>query len=172
MASARAADSEGTAPISPDEWVSPGVSRPKLLLIGAGITLAAALFFFIAWYERANMIVSSIIGAVFILCFVWYLRIEAPTPFTIRLDAEHITRTERGGAPATIPWAEIVRVKEEVFKSGTAVSLSVYHRRPGGNPYRAFVVYRDDVPRFDALLAAVRARLPEQATWQRETVHE
>jgi hypothetical protein len=37
---------------------------------------------------------------------------------------------------------------------------------------RSFVVYRDDIPRFDDFLAAVRARLPEGVEWRRETVHE
>jgi len=165
-----AADASGGAEAR--EWVGPGVSLRKKLLTGLGVALVAALFLFIAWYENAGMLASTLIGLVFIGCFVWYLRIVAPTPFTLRLDAAGIARTERGGEPRAIPWTGVARVKEEVFKSGTPVSLAVYKRVGERNVARAFVVYRDDVPCFDALLAAVRAALPEGTPWQRETVHE
>src|SRR3954453_4471061 len=78
------------------EWVSPGVSLGKRILTGVGVALVAALFIFIALYENASMLVSTLIGLVFIGCFVWYLRIVAPTPYTLRLDDAGITRTERG----------------------------------------------------------------------------
>lgn len=154
------------------EWVSPGVSLRKRWLTGLGVALIAAVFLFIAWYENAGMLVSTLIGIVFIGCFVWYLRIVAPTPFTLHLDAAAITRTERGGQPQSVPWAGIARVKEEVFKSGTPVSLAIYKRVGERNVARMYVVYRDDIPRFDDLLAAVRTSLPESVPWQRETVHE
>lgn len=153
-------------------WVSPGVSPRKRTLTALAILFSAALFMVIAAHEGASMWVSTLIGAIFIGCFVWYLRIVAPTPFTLRLDAHSITRQDRGGAPASVPWQEVARVKEEVFKNGTPISLAVYKRVGERGVYRAFVVYRDDVPRFDALLGAVRAALPEGARWQRETVHE
>jgi hypothetical protein len=71
-----------------------------------------------------------------------------------------------------IPWTEMARVKEEVFKNGTPISLSFYKRVGERGVFRTFVVYRDDVPRFDALLSAVRTASPEGVRWQRETVHE
>lgn len=153
-------------------WASPGVSMPKRVLTALGVALAAALFIFIAAHEGASMWASTLIGAIFIGCFVWYLRIVAPTPFTLRLDAQAITREERGSAPAAIPWTGIARAKEEVFKSGTSVSLTIYKRVGERGVHRAFVVYRDDIAHFDAFLAAVRARLPEGTPYQRETVHE
>jgi hypothetical protein len=153
-------------------WASPGVSPGKRRLTGLSIALAAALFIFIAAFEGGPIWVSTLIGIVFIGCFIWYLRIVAPTPFTLRLDTEGITRSERDGEPVTIPWAGLARVKEEAFKNGKPVSLAVYKRVGERGVYRAFVVYRDDIPRFDALLAAVRAGLPEGVPYQRETVHE
>src|SRR5437879_3953809 len=89
------------------EWVSPGVSMSRRILTGIGVALAAAVFFVIALTQGAPMVVSTIIGVVFIGCFVWYLRIVAPMPFTIRLDEGGITRTERGGEPASIPWSGV-----------------------------------------------------------------
>jgi hypothetical protein len=154
------------------EWDSPGVSLRKRILTGAGVALVAALFLFIAWYERASMFISTLIGLVFIGCFIWYLRIVAPTPYTLRLDGAGITRTERNGEPQVIAWTGIARIKEEAFKNGTSVSFALYKRAGERNVARSFVVYRDDIPRFDEFLAAVRARLPEGVEWRRETVHE
>ncbi len=154
------------------EWVCPGVSPSKRWLTGLSIALAAALFIFIAAHQGASMWVSTVIGIVFIGCFIWYLRIVAPMPFTLRLDATGITRTERGGEPTAIPWTGMARVKEEVFSNGKPVSLAVYKRVGERGVHRAFVVYRDDIPHFDAFLAAVRAALPEGVPYQRETVHE
>jgi hypothetical protein len=154
------------------EWTSPGVSLRKRILTGVGIALVAALFLFIAWYENASMIVSTLIGLVFIGCFIWYLRIIAPTPYTIRLDDAGLTRTERNGEAQTIAWTGIARIKEEAFKNGTSVSFALYKRVGERNVARSFVIYRDDIPRFDEFLAAVRARLPESVEWRRETVHE
>ena len=79
-------------------WISPGVSLRKRALTALAIVLAAALFIFIAASEGASMWVSTLIGALFIGCFVWYLRIVAPTPFTLRLDDTSIMRQERAAA--------------------------------------------------------------------------
>jgi hypothetical protein len=154
------------------EWASPGVSLRKRILTGVGVALVAALFLFIAWYENASMLISTLIGLVFIGCFIWYLRIVAPTPYTLRLDGAGITRTEQNGGPQTIAWNGMARIKEEVFKNGTSVSFALYKRVGERNVARSFVIYRDDIPRFDEFLAAVRARLPESVEWRRETVHE
>lgn len=153
-------------------WRSPGVSVRKRILTAAGVVLAAVVFFAIARWQGASMLVSTIIGVIFIGCFVWYLTIVAPRPFTVALGAAGITRTDAGGEPETIPWTGLARVKEEAFKSGKSVSLTVYKRVGERGVHRAWVVYRDDVPRFDELLAAVRAALPEDVPWMRETVHE
>jgi hypothetical protein len=59
-----------------------------------------------------------------------------------------------------------------VFKNGTSVSLTMYKRVGERGLHRAWVAYRDDVPRFDALGEALRAGLPAETPWFRETVHE
>ena len=48
------------------------------------VAVIAALFMFIAFYEGDSMWVSTLIGVIFIGCFIWYLLIVAPTPYTIR----------------------------------------------------------------------------------------
>ncbi|HEX6818177.1 MAG TPA: hypothetical protein VF120_07370 [Ktedonobacterales bacterium] len=153
-------------------WVSPGVSMRKRVLTGLLILAAAGVFLLIAAHEGASMWVSTLIGAVFIGCFIWYLRIVAPMPFTLHLGATGISREEPGGSSVVITWPEVARVKEEVFKNGKPISLSVYKRVGERGVYRAFVIYRDDIARFDGLLSALREALPEGTRWQRETVHE
>ncbi len=156
----------------PREWRSPGVSVRKRILTGLGVALATAVFFLIALKEGAPAIVSTIIGVVFIGCFIWYLRIVAPTPFTIRLDAAGLTRTDDGSEPVTIPWPGIAKVKEEQFKNGTSVSLTIYKRVGERGLHRAWVVYRDDTPSFDALVTTLQDSLPHETPWIRERVHE
>ena len=167
---------QSQTPSEPLAWVSPGVSVRKRWLTGIGVALAAVVFFVIALSQGASMVVSTIIGVIFIGCFVWYLRIVAPTPFTITLDEQGVTRSDSkaGGnsEPATILWANIAKIKEEHFKNGTSVSLTVYKRVGERGLHRAWVVYRDDVPRFDALVSAMRLHLPEGRPWNREQIHE
>lgn len=160
------------APVTPREWVSPGVSVRKRILTGIGVALVAVLFFFIAAYEGASALVSTIIGVIFIGGFVGYLRVVAPTPFTLRLDERGVTRSDRGAEPQLITWGAIARVKEEVFKSGIAVSVTVYKRVGAKGLHRAWVVYRDDIPQFDAFVETFSAALPLDRPWTRETVHE
>lgn len=160
------------APVTPHAWVSPGVSLRKRILTGVGVALVAALFIFIAWYEQTSMLVSTIIGAIFILGFVGYLRVVAPTPFTLRLDDSGVTRADPGAEPVVIGWGGIAKVKEEFFKNGTPISVTLYKRVGARGLHKAWTVYRDDIPDFDGFASALAAAMPESAPWLRETVHE
>ena len=171
-ASLLAASVAPRGPVAAREWVSPGVSMRKRIVTGIGVALAAALFILIALYERTSLPVSTIIGAIFILGFIGYLRVIAPTPFMLRLDDRGVTRADRGAEPALIPWGGIARVKEERFKNGVAVSVTIYKRVGARGVHRAWVVYRDDIPDFDGFVQAFSSALPESAPWMRETVHE
>ncbi len=153
-------------------WVCPGVPYRRRLLTGAGVTLAAALFFFLAVWQGASMLVSTLIGVVFISGFVGYLWLVAPAPFTVTVDAAGMRRTSRGTTPVEVPWSAVARVKEERFPTGKPLSLTVYKRAGERGVFRAIVVYGDDIAHFNALLAAVRARVPQDRPWQVERVHE
>lgn len=166
------ASSGPRVPVAVREWVSPGVCLRKRIVTGLGVALVAGLFILIALYERTSMLVSTIIGAIFILGFIGYLRVVAPTPYTLRLDERGVTRTDRGAEPLVIPWGAVVKVKEELFKSGVSVSVTVYKRVGERGLHRAWVVYRDDIPDFDGFIQALSSALPESALWLRETVHE
>jgi hypothetical protein len=154
------------------EWVSPGVSLRKRWLTGIGVVIASAVFFFIALSEGATMLVSTLIGIIFIGGFIGYLRVIAPMPFTIRLDSEGITRSDQGKEPVTIPWANVAKIKEEDFPNGKPVSIAVFKRVGERGLHRSWVVYGDDIPRFTDFIAALHAGLPESTPWLRETVHE
>jgi hypothetical protein len=136
------------------------------------VLAASVLFFWIALSEGASMLVSTLIGIVFIGGFVWYLLAVAPTPFTITLDDAHLTRADAGAEPVVIPWSGVARVKEELFPNGKPCSIAVYKRVGERGVHRAWVVYGDDVPEFAGLVEAVRAALPAETPWMRETVHE
>ncbi len=167
-----AADTGPRAPVTPREWVSPGVSMRKRVLTGIGVAIVAVLFIVIALSEGASALVSTIIGVIFIGGFIGYLQVVAPTPFTLRLDERGVIRTDRGAEPLLITWGNVARVKEELFKSGVTVSVTVYKRVGAKGLHRAWVVYRDDIPQFDAFVEAFSAALPLDRPWTRETVHE
>jgi hypothetical protein len=142
------------------------------MLTGIGVVAATLLFFWIARAEGAAMLVSSILGVIFIGGFIWYLFSAAPKPFTITLDGAQLTRQETGAEPVIIPWSGIARVKEEYFPNGKTCSVAIYKRVGEKGVHRAWVVYGDDVPDFATLVAALRASLPESVPWMREAVHE
>lgn len=144
----------------------------KRVLTGVGVAIVAALFMVIALSEGAPALVSTIIGVIFIGGFIGYLRVVAPTPFTLRLDEHGVTRTDHDAQPQLITWGGVARVKEELFKSGVTVSVTVYKRVGAKGLHRAWVVYRDDIPQFDAFVEAFSAALPLDRPWTRETVHE
>jgi hypothetical protein len=154
------------------EWASPGVSLRKRWLTGLGVAAASALFFFIALAEGASMLVSTLIGVIFIGGFIGYLRVVAPTPFILRLDEAGITRIDPGKEPTTIGWQNVAKIREEVFPNGKSVSVAVFKRVGEKGLHRAWVVYGDDVPNFAEFIAALHAGLPESTPWLRETVHE
>jgi hypothetical protein len=154
------------------EWRSPGVSIRKRWLTGLGVALAAAVFMGIALSQGASMLVSTAIGIVFIGFFVWYLVTVAPIPFDIIIDNENLVRAERGRDPVVIPWTGVAKVKEELFKNGTSVSVTVYKRVGERGLHRSWVVYRDDLPDFSALVAAMREHVPGSSPWHREFVHD
>jgi hypothetical protein len=154
------------------QWMSPGVSVRKRWLTALGVALASIVFFGVALSQGASMLVSSVIGVVFIGCFIWYLVIVAPTPFRITVDEQNLSRFDRGGETVTIPWSGIAKIKEEVFKNGTSVSITVYKRVGERGLHRSWVAYRDDLPGFDSLVGAVRDHLPEDVSWYREQVHQ
>jgi hypothetical protein len=137
-----------------------------------GVILAASLFFFVAVWQGASMLLSTLIGIVFIGGFVGYLWLVAPAPYRVTVDAAGVRRATRGGVPMDVPWTSLARIKEEQFPNGKPLSLTVYKQSGERSVFRAFVIYGDDIPHFDAFLGAMRAHAPHDRAWQIERVHE
>jgi hypothetical protein len=152
-------------------FTSPGLTPGKrygtaIMLFALGLFVIGVVF-----YQGGSVMVSAVLGALLIAGFVWYLRLIAPAPFTLSLTEEGLTRQERGKDAQVISWGDMARVKEEQFPNGKIIGVMVYARSKS-SVYRALVLWRDDLPQFDAFRRALRsATLPETA-WQLETVHE
>ncbi len=153
------------------EFASPGLTPGRrygtaIMLFVLGLFVVGVVF-----YEGGPLIVSAVLGLLLIAGFIWYLRMIAPAPFTLRLTAEGLTRQEKGHDPLLIPWDKIVRVKEEQFPNGKIIDVMVYVRSTR-SVYRALVLYRDDLPQFDEFRKALKASTLPETPWRLETVHE
>lgn len=137
-----------------------------MMLLALGLFVVGVVF-----YDGGSLIVSAILGFILIAGFIWYLRTIAPAPFTLSLTPEGLARQEKEGAPQVIPWDGMVRVKEEQFPNGKIIAVMIYAKSKS-SVYRAFVLYRDDLPQFDAFRAALKASTLPETPWHLETVHE
>lgn len=152
-------------------FASPGLTARKrygtaIMLFVLGVFVIGVVF-----YDGGSVIVSAILGALLIAGFVWYLRLIAPAPFTLSLTDEGLTRQEQGKEAQMIPWGDMARVKEEQFPNGKIIGVMVYARSKS-SVYRALVLWRDDLPQFDAFRQALKASTLPETLWQLETVHE
>lgn len=154
------------------EFSSPGLTPLRrygtaVMLFVLGLFVAG-----IVLYEGHSGIGAAVLGALLIAGFIWYLRMIRPAPFTLSLTPEGLERKEQGAAePLLIPWNQFARVKEEQFSNGKIIGVMVYARSKH-SVYRALVLYRDDLPQFDAFRKALKAATLPETPWQLETVHE
>lgn len=158
-------------------FIGPGLSPFKRWVTRFGIVCIFALILWIAIYEGAlqggSAVGSTIVAMLFVLGFVWYLRMIEPIPFTIHLEPEALVKRNKKGEPIEIRWENLTRVREEFFQNGKRIGIIVY-RKPA-NPRekaKAWAVYRDDVIDIDALAEALKAAIPTTCEWQSATVHD
>ena len=154
-------------------FIGPGLSPFKRIVTILGVLGVVALVFWIAIHQGASTIGSTIAAILFILGFVYYLRIIAPVPFTITLEPEALVKCSRKGETITIRWEDLTQVKEEFFPNGKRISVTAYRKvtEPGQKP-KAWAVYRDEVTNLDGLAEALKLVIPESCAWKSETVHE
>ncbi|GCE48129.1 hypothetical protein EI42_04127 [Thermosporothrix hazakensis] len=155
-------------------FIGPGLSRFKLVVTTLGIIGAVGVVLWIAYYQIPSFGVgSTILALLFILGFVYYLRLIAPVPFTISLTEEGVIKRNKRGEEIKVRWEDLTRVKEEFFPNGKRISVIAYRKvtEPGQKP-KAWAVYRDDVTDLDGLAAALKSAIPETCEWVSETVHE
>jgi hypothetical protein len=154
------------------EFPSPGLTPGRRY--GTAIMLFVLGLFVIGvvWYEGRSALVSAIMGLLLIAGFIWYLRMIAPAPFTLKLTPEGLIREEAGQEALMIPWERFARVKEEEFPNHKIISVTVYKKVGARGVHRALVLYRDDLPRFDEFRKALKDAIPSETPWHLETVHE
>lgn len=158
-------------------FIGPGLSLFKRLVTIFGVIFLLALVLWIAIQEGllqgGSAVGSTIVAVLFILGFVYYLRLIAPVPFTIHLEAEALVKRSKQGEVIEIRWDQLTRIKEEFFHSGKRVGITAF-RRPATpeEKAKAWAVYRDDVIDIDGLAEALKAAIPETCEWKSETVHE
>jgi hypothetical protein len=153
------------------EFASPGLTPGRrygtaIMLFVLGLFVVGVVF-----YSGGSLIVSAVLGFLLIAGFIWYLRMIAPAPFTLRLTPEGLVRQEKAGEAQVIPWDRIARVKEEQFANGKVIGVMVYARSTR-SVYRALVLWRDDLPQFDEFRQALKASTLRETPWRLETVHE
>ena len=158
-------------------FIGPGLSPFKRLVTIFGVIFLLALVLWIAFYQGilqgGSAVGSTIVAVLFILGFIYYLRLIAPVPFTIRLEPEALIKESKNGEVIEVRWENLTRVKEEFFHNGKRIGITVFRKpaSPQEKP-KAWAVYRDDVTEIDALAEALKASVPETCTWQSETVHD
>lgn len=158
-------------------FIGPGLSPFKRLVTLFGVIFLLGLVLWIAIHEGVLQggpaVGSTIVALLFILGFIYYLRLIAPVPFTIRLEKEALVKRSQKGEIIEVRWENLTRIKEEFFHNGKRIGITVF-RQPA-NPQekaKAWAVYRDDVTDIDSLAAALKQAIPETCEWQSETVHD
>lgn len=165
--------------ITPEQiFVGPGLSLFKRVVTIIGLMGIIALILWIAVYQHASRNDASVIGStiaavLFVGGFAYYLHLIAPIPFTIAIGEKSLEKRSRQGDVIDLAWEDIPRIKEEFFKSGKRVGITVYRTvtKPGQKP-KAWAVYRDDVTDFDRFAETLHDAIPATCEWQRETVHD
>ncbi len=154
-------------------FIGPGLSPFKRIVTILGVLGIIALVLWIAIHQGASAVGSTIVAVLFILGFTLYLRIVAPVPFTINIEAEALVKRSKNGEVIEVRWENLTRVKEEFFPNGKRISVTAY-RKPTSpqEKAKAWAVYRDDVTTIDGLAEALKQVIPETCEWKSETVHE
>lgn len=161
----------------PKVFIGPGLSLFKRTVTIIGVIGLVALVLWIAIYQGVlqggSAIGSTIAALLFILGFVYYLRLIAPVPFTIALEEEALVKRSKKGDIVEIRWEDLTSIKEEFFHNGKRIGLTAY-RKPltPQMKAKAWAVYRDDVTDIDGLAKALHKAIPETCEWKSETVHD
>lgn len=158
-------------------FIGPGLSPFKRFVTIFGVIFLLALILWIGIYQGflqgGSAIGSTIVAVLFVLGFVYYLRLIAPVPFTIELGQEALIKRSKKDEVIEIRWENLTRIKEEFFHNGKRIGITAF-RKPASpqEKAKAWAVYRDDVTDIDALAAALKESIPATCEWVSETVHD
>lgn len=154
-------------------FIGPGLSPFKRVVTVIGVIAIIGLVLWIAIHQGLSAIGSTIVAILFILGFVYYLRLVAPVPFTITLGPQALVKRSNKGEEIVIQWENLTKIKEEFFPNGKRISVIAYRKvTEPGQKAKAWAVYRDDVTDLDGLATALQQSIPPTCEWQSETVHE
>lgn len=154
-------------------FIGPGLSPFKRIVTIIGVIAIIGLVLWIAIHQGASAVGSTIAAVLFILGFVYYLRLVAPVPFTISMSAETLAKKNRNGESIELSWSDVTRIKEEFFPNGKRIGITVYRKvTEPQQKAKAWAVYRDDVTDIDALALTLKETIPATCAWQSETVHD
>lgn len=154
-------------------FIGPGLSPFKRIVTIIAVLGITALVLWIAVHQGASAVGSTAVAIVFIIGFIIYLRIIAPVPFTITLEAGSLVKRSRSGEVIELRWEDLTRIKEEFFPNGKRIGIIVYRKTTAPQQKaKAWAVYRDDVTDIDGLAEALKQAIPETCQWSSETVHD
>ena len=168
---------ESSATAREKVFIGPGLRPFKRFVTVIGVIFIFALILWIGMYQGllqgGSAVGSTIAAFLFVLGFVYYLRLIAPAPFTIELEREALVKRSKKGEVIEIRWENLTRIKEEFFHNGKRIGITAF-RKPSTpqEKAKAWAVYRDDVLDIDALALALKAAIPETCEWVSETVHD
>ena len=168
---------ESSATAREKVFIGPGLRPFKRFVTVIGVIFIFALILWIGMYQGllqgGSAVGSTIAAFLFVLGFVYYLRLIAPVPFTIELEREALVKRSKKGEVIEIRWENLTRIKEEFFHNGKRIGITAF-RKPSTpqEKAKAWAVYRDDVLDIDALALALKAAIPETCEWVSETVHD
>ncbi|MGH2509050.1 MAG: hypothetical protein ACRDHZ_16850 [Ktedonobacteraceae bacterium] len=168
-----------TSPVasSTKVFIGPGLRPFKRLVTILGVIFIIALVLWIGFdqglFQGGSAVGSTIVAVLFILGFIYYLRLMAPVPFTINLEEAALAKRSENGEVIEVRWEDLTHVKEEFFPNGKRISVTAYRKpaTPQEKP-KAWAVYRDDVTDLDGLAEALHEVIPETCVWVSERVHE
>lgn len=158
-------------------FIGPGLTPFKRLVTIFGVIFIIALVLWIGIdqgvFQGGSAVGSTIVAVLFILGFIYYLRMMAPVPFTINLEEAALVKRSDNGESIEVRWEDLTRVKEEFFPNGKRISVTAFRKpaTPQEKP-KAWAVYRDDVTDLDGLAEALKAVIPATCEWVGERVHE
>src|SRR5260370_32642141 len=147
-------------------FIGPGLTPFKRVVTIFGVIFIIALVLWIGLYQGifqgGSAVGSTIVAVLFILGFIYYLRLMAPVPFTINLEEAALVKRSKNGEAIEVRWEDLTRVKEEFFPNGKRISVTAFRKpaTPQEKP-KAWAVYRDDVTDLDGLAEALKAAIPE-----------
>jgi hypothetical protein len=165
--------------LTPEQvFIGPGLSPFKRIVTILGVIGILSLILWIAVYQHArwndvSVYGSTIVAVLFLGGFIWYLGMITPVPFTINVTSQRLVKTSKRGEVIDLSWDEITRIKEEFFKNGKRIGITVYRKVTAPSmKAKAWAVYRDEVDDIDRLAAVLKQMRPETCEWQSEQVHD